>query len=248
MRVGAITCGKHTRDVRTRAIAFHLDIPLGIQVQIIGKQLGVRLVTDSQEESVNCYMPLLLIRQTFLEDQIRSLHLRFTGQSQRVVLEQDLNLRVVEHTLLHDFRRTQIGLANNHIHLLAQVSQIGRLFARCITAAYHGYSLAAIEEPVTRGASTHTTTAVLFLAGNTQPLGGSTGSNNHRVSLIERTVVRPHFLGRAGEIHFLDNSRYELRTETFCLATDIIHHLERFNAIRITGEVLHLGGDSQLSA
>ena len=171
MRVSAIAGSKHAGHIRARAVAFDLDESFGIQLQIISEQLGVRLMADSQEEAVDGYMPLFLVRQTFLVNQVCALNLRFAGQPQRVMLEQHLYLRVVKHALLHYLRCTEVRLTNNHIHLLAQIGQIGRLLAGSVTASYNSHGLAAIEEAVAGCARTHTASSILRFTRYAQPLG-----------------------------------------------------------------------------
>ena len=55
--------------------------------------------------------------------------------------------------------------------------------------------------------------------------------------------------GRKGiEFYLRYHTGNEGCTETFGLATHVVHHGEGFNAVGIAGEILHLGGGGQLAA
>ena len=73
-------------------------------------------------------------------------------ESQRVVLEQNLDILALHHALLHHLRSAQEGLAHNHVDLLAESGQIECILARGISAANDGYGLLAVEESVACGA------------------------------------------------------------------------------------------------
>ena len=121
------------------------------------------MMTDCQEEAVNSDMTHFLIRFTLAINQIGALYLTFTGQLKGVMLEKHLNLRVIEHALLHDLRCTQVRFANDHIHFLTKACQIVRLLACRITSTYYGYRFLAVEEPVASRTGTHASTAVRTL-------------------------------------------------------------------------------------
>ena len=59
--VGTVACREDTRDVRAGAVALHLDIALLIAVEIVGKEVGVGLVSDGEEEAVDLDMANLLL-------------------------------------------------------------------------------------------------------------------------------------------------------------------------------------------
>ena len=80
--------------------------------------LGIRSMTDSQEETVNCYIHLFFVRFTHPFYQMCTFDTVFTEKTDRVMLEQDRDIRSVQDTFLHDFGCTQIRFADNQIHLI----------------------------------------------------------------------------------------------------------------------------------
>ena len=100
-----------------------------------------------------------------------------------VVLVEYFDLLVVLNALAHNVRSTQIRLAYNHVHLLAQTCQVESLLASCITTAYNGNRTLAIEESVACGAGAHALTVILLLVVQTKILGTGTGCYDYCISL-----------------------------------------------------------------
>ena len=223
--VSTVACREDTRDVRAGAVALHLDIALLIAVEIVGKEVGVGLVSDGEEEAVNLYMANLLLGCAFLIDEVCSLHLWFARQAQCVVLEEDFYLGIGEHTLLHDLRRAEIRLADNHIHFLAEPCEIGCLLAGGVSAAHHGNGLVAIEEAVAGGTRRHATPFVLLLGGDAEELGTGARGDDNRLGFQLIAVVQPYLLGGGSEIHFGYHALDKLCAEALCLATEVVHQL-----------------------
>ena len=96
-------------------------------------------------------MAELFIGFAFAVDEVGTLHLSLTGEPQRVMLEEDLYLGVMEHALLHDIRRSEEGFTHDHIDFVAQPGEVVGLLASRVATADDRYGLLAIEEPVAGG-------------------------------------------------------------------------------------------------
>ena len=205
-------------------------------------------MTDSQEETVDGYMPHRFVRLAFAVHQVCSLYLAFTRQLQRIMLKKHLYLGIIEDALLHDLRSTKIGFANDHIDLLAEPRQIIGLFAGGVSAAYYRYRFLAIEETVACGASTHAAAFVRPLALNAEVFGTRARSNDHCIRFIFLRIFHPYFLRTDRKIYLCNDSGYEFCAEAFCLTAHVVHHRERLYAVRIARKILHLRRGRQLSA
>ena len=122
-------------------------------------------------DSISFNVTEFLVGFAFAVHKVCTLHLAFARELDRVMLEEHLDLGVVEHTLLHDLRRTQIGFAHDHIHLLAESAEVVGLLAGRVATAHYGHRLLAIEETVARSTGTDALTIVLALVVKAQILG-----------------------------------------------------------------------------
>ena len=77
------------------------------------------MMSYSEEETVDIDMTNLLIRFSFLVNEVYSLNLTFSGELERIMLEQHFNFWIVQYALLHDFRSSKIGFTNYHVHFFA---------------------------------------------------------------------------------------------------------------------------------
>ena len=190
----------------------------------------------------------LLVGFAFAIDQIGTLYFRFACQAESVMLKQDFYLWIVQHTLLHNLGRTQVGLADNHIYFFAEPCQIRCFFAGSVAPAHYCYRLVAVEKAVARSARRYAAPFVVLFGLYAEELGTCACSDDDGIGFVLRTVLKIHSLGRAGEINTGNNALYEAGAEPLCLTAHIVHHLERFHAVGVTGEILHFGGDHQLSS
>ena len=101
--VSYIACRKHSRKIGTGSTWNHLDETLFIQIDDTLEKIGVRLMTDSQEETINCDIKLLLVSLSHVANQMSTLHTIITKESEGIGLEKNLDVFLVLYTLLHDF-------------------------------------------------------------------------------------------------------------------------------------------------
>ena len=90
--------------------------------------------------------------------------------------------------------------------------------------------------------------AVSTLGLEPQVFGTGTGSDDNGIGLILLRIFHYHFFRRYRKIHFGDDSRDKLSTESLCLPTQVVHHLERLDSIGITRKIFDLCSSSQLSS
>ena len=120
-------------------------------------------MTDSQEETVNCYIHLFFVQFAHPFYQMCTFDTAFTEKTDRVMLEQDRDIRSVQDTFLHDFGCTQIRFADNQIHLFCQAGQIKCFFTSRITTAYNSHHFLTIEKTVASRTSRNTHSGIFLL-------------------------------------------------------------------------------------
>ena len=140
-------------------------------------------MADSEEESVYSYVVMSLVCLALALNEVCTLNAILAKETLGVMLVEYFDLVVVLNALAHNVRSTQIRLAYNHVHLLAQTCQIESLFTSSVATAYYGYSALAIEESVACGAGAHALTVVLLLVVQTKILGAGTCCYDYCISL-----------------------------------------------------------------
>ena len=140
-------------------------------------------MADSEEEAVDSDVVAFLVGLALALHEVSTLHAVLAEESESVVLVENLDLLVLLHALAHHVRCTQVRLAHNHVHLLAETSQIESLLARCVAAAHYGNGALAVEEAVACGTCAHALSVVLLLVVESEIFGTCSGSDDHGVSL-----------------------------------------------------------------
>ena len=102
MRVGTVAGGKHTGNIGAWCVALRLDVARLVQLQPLLENLGVRLMSDSQEETVDGQVVALFVCLAFSLDEVSTFDTVFSIESQRVVFIENLNLLIAFNALLHD--------------------------------------------------------------------------------------------------------------------------------------------------
>ena len=142
MGVLDVAGGEDPFDVGLRRTRLDLDVPLGVEFQLVAEKFRVGVVADGQKESrdVDRHLRAVVLTQQGSRDA------RFVAQHLGgVVLEQHLDVGGVEHPLLHRLRSAQVGLADDHVDLPAERRQVGCLLAGRVAAADHRHVLLAVE-------------------------------------------------------------------------------------------------------
>ena len=114
------------------------------------------------------------------------------------MLKEHLDLRIVEHALLHDLRGAQIGFAHNHIDFLAEPRQVVGFLAGRVTTADDSDRFLAIEETIAGSAGTHAAAFIRPLTLDAEIFRTCAGRNDYCVCFVEVCVFDPDLVGFAG--------------------------------------------------
>ena len=173
-----------------------------IHLYLTFEEVGVRSVTNSQEESVNSNIKVLLVLLALETNKMSPFNTVLTKETNRIGIVEYLNVVLLCHTLTHDFCSTEVWLAHNHIHLLCQAREVHRLFAGCVTTTNDCYNTLAIEESVASSTCTDTLTTVFLLIRQTQVLCTGTCRDDYSLCFnlvatlvfeVERTTTKVGF-------------------------------------------------------
>ena len=241
--------GKHSGHVRARGSALRDNISLLVRLHILLEHFRIRVVSDSQEETVDFNRFLCLIRLPLAVNQACPFnpHVR-AKQLQGIMLKKNLNIRRLEHPVLHGFGSTQVILADNQIHLIAQACQISSLLASRVATAHDSHILPAVKETVARRTCAHAHAPELFLRRQAQVFRRSPRRDNHRVRFNMLLPVHRHLQRMHGKINVRHNAKTDIRPETLRLLAQIFHQHRSRHSFRITGKILHFSRGRQLSA
>jgi hypothetical protein len=158
----------------------------------------------------------------------------------------EVDLVVVERSLLHDLGSAKLVAPVNHGDLLGETRQEQGLFHRGISSADHDQLLVPEEESVACGAGRHAVAEQPVLAGDAQHAGGGAGGHDHRMG-TELLVTGPDPERRRGEIDLGGCLVEHLRVEAGGLLLHELHELRAQDPFGEAGVVLHLGGQHQLA-
>ncbi|CQB90257.1 Uncharacterised protein [Chlamydia trachomatis] len=75
-------------------------------------------MSDSQEEAIDRYITLSLLRRALLVNKVSTLHAIVAKEPHRVVLKEHLYILPSEESLLHYLRGAQMILAHDQVDLL----------------------------------------------------------------------------------------------------------------------------------
>ena len=165
-----------------------------------------------------------------------------------VVLEEHLDVGGVEDALLHRLRGAQEGLADDHVDLAAQRSQIGGLLAGRVAAADHRDILLAVEDP------SHVAQALTPCPRNFVSEGSPRYLAVAPVEMMRLSPAAPFSpstsarKGSGREVDLRDRSRTQVGTEAFGLGPHPRHQFRAVDPFRESREVLDLGGRGELPA
>ena len=178
MRIGNISCRKNSGNFCTGTITFRDDITHFVRINVFFKYFSIRLMSDSQEETVDRQAITFFIRFTPTFHQVYTFYPIIAKQTNRIVFKKNFNLLVVHYSLLHNLRCTQKRFADNQIYFGCKSGKINSFFTRCITATDYSYNFLTIEKSVTSSASTYPHSGIFLLILQSQIFSSSSGSNN----------------------------------------------------------------------
>ena len=131
----ALSGGDYTKDLQT-----HIT---GTGIELMGARQ--QMIIAARAAGVQCFDTV------------------FTEKTDRVMLEQDRDIRSVQDTFLHDFGCTQIRFADNQIHLFCQAGQIKCFVTSRITTTYNSHHFLTIEKTVASRTSRNTHSGIFLL-------------------------------------------------------------------------------------
>ena len=154
----------------------------------------------------------------------------------------NLNLRVVEHAGLHDFRSAERIAAVHQVHLGCEGRQEQCLLQCGVAAADHCDFLVLEEEAIAGCAPGDAVTGESVFALDVELTDLRTGGHDDGLRQVNGAVCGVDLLHVAGEFDLLHVLVADVCTETLSLLADVLHQLGALDALNESGEVLHLGG------
>lgn len=101
--VGHIACCENTWNVGGGSTWHYFDEALLVEIYLSLEEVGVRLMSDSQEESVDADVKLLFVGFALVAHEMSTFYTVLAEEPQRIGFEQNLDVLLVLYTLLHDF-------------------------------------------------------------------------------------------------------------------------------------------------
>ena len=248
MRVGHISGSKHSGNFRTRTGTICNDITHFIRIQIILEYIRIRLMTDSQKETVDRQAVTFLIRFTPTFHKVYTFHSIVTVQTDSIVFKKKFNLLVIHHALLHNLRCTQERLTDNQIYFRCKSGKINRFFTSRITATDYGNHFLTIEETIAGSTSADTHSRIFLFVFQSQILSCCPGRDNQRLRFDFFFSVNRYFIRSLAQIRCSSNTETYICPKAARLCTQIFHQLRSADTFRITGEVFNIRSCRQLTA
>ena len=180
-------------------------------------------MADSQEETVNGHIITFFIRFTHTMYQMHPFHTVLSKQAYGIMFEQNFNLVMLHHTLLHNLGSAEIRFADNQINLGSQSGKVNGFFAGSISTPYNSYRFLAVEETITSGTSADTHPRIFLFILQSQILRSGTRSNNQRFSLNHLFVINCNLVRCFSKIGGSSDSITQICTKTFGLLPQVFH-------------------------
>src|SRR5690606_12102031 len=149
--------------------------------------------------------------------------------------------------VLQDFFCAQAVTTVNQCDMGSDIGQIQCFFNSRVAAADDCDRLVAVEETVTGGAGTDATAHKCLLGRQSQILGGSTGSNDQRITGV-LTAITLEVEGALLQIDLVDMVENDLGVKTLGVTAHTVHQLRTLHTIHICRPVINFGGGGQLAA
>ena len=181
MRVSYVTGSKHARDSSARCIPFGNNVAYFIGLHPWLEDFRVRLMSDSQEKSVNCNVITLFIGFSHTFYYVHAFYTVISIQSYCIMFEQYFDIRVVHYPFLHDFRSTEERLAYYQINLAGQTCQVDGFFAGSVSTSHYGYYFFTVEETVAGSAGANTHAGIFLFVFQSQIFGCGTGRDDNGI-------------------------------------------------------------------
>src|SRR5574344_1892734 len=103
MWIGYISCCIYSRDLGSGTVTFSDYITNFVSINVSFENIGVRFMTNSQEEPVDRKIIMLLVRLADTLHQMDSFYTVFSIKTGGIVFIENFYLRIIFNTFLHDF-------------------------------------------------------------------------------------------------------------------------------------------------
>ena len=217
---------------------------LGLVVELVEEERGVRVVADGDEEAVRLEIALLTGDRVLEADAGDRRVAEHLGDD---LVQHELDLLVRAGAVDHDRRRPELLTAVHEVDLAREARDEQRLLHRRVAATDDDDDLVAKE----RGIAGR---AVGDAAALQAPLGlepdlarGRARRDDHGLCAV-LVVADPDAERALREVDPRDVVGDELGAEPLRLATEVLHHRRAEDAVGVARVVLHVGRDHQLAA
>src|SRR5690606_5848806 len=159
--VGSVAGSEYAFDIRAGCTGYHLNVSRFVQVEVVGEDIRIGLVSDCEEESLDGDLADgagLIVDHTYAGDAavIAEHFLRFG-------VPVNLYVRCIEDTLLHNVRGAHFIASHEQVYLTAELCEVGRLFRGGVASTNDCHVFVAIEVTVAHRTCRHTTVGKLLL-------------------------------------------------------------------------------------
>ena len=236
--------GKDAVDVGTGRVSGCQKVAGVVHRELTFERCGVGVMTNGEEESFDVEVTLRPVGrrlQTNTRDLVGSMHIHHGG------VVQDLDLVVVEDTLLHDLARTERVASVNEVDLAREPREEGCLFHGRVSATDDGDRYILEEEAVAGGARADAMSPQTQLVRQTEIAGACTCCDDQRICLNLRTKTRLELVRAARQVGRHNLIELKRRTKALALRFHIVHEFWTHDALWKPREVVDLGGRGQLS-
>src|SRR5258706_8710177 len=209
--------GEHAGYRSLRRAGNREDVTVGVEIDLVDEQLGVRVVADRDEHAgdgdLTGRVGLDVAQQQTLDAAVAD-H-RFD-----LAVPAEFDLRVREGAVLHDLGGAQFLAPVHERHLVGETREERRFLDRGVAAADDRDLLTAEEEAIARRARRYTVTEQLAFGVESEHARLRSRRDDDGVSRVLR-VVYPDPLRVRGEIDAIGVGGYELRTEAHRLLAEL---------------------------
>lgn len=251
-----VTASEDTLNGSVASTGLSDDVTILIELNLVLDKAVGRVVANSIEQTVSLDN-LFLVVDSALDAKVghQTVGLVLTDNLGGNGVEANIALGVSKETLGHDLRGTELVTTNQDGDGATVFGQEHGLFSGGVTTTNDVQRLVAEDRhsAVADGAGTDTVLPVGLLTGQIQTTGVSASSDNHSIGGTDGFAtggivpLSPHFEGTLGEIQLGDSFSDNLGTEALRLLAHLLHQLLTADTVRETGEVLDIGGGSELA-
>ena len=204
--VSHITSGKDAFNIRVRAWRVHVEIAHIVHVELVLKNISVRLMPNSTEvpsDLFNAGLSGLAVTETNAGDAITVSEYLFNDR-----VPDELDLLILHRPLLHDLARTKRVAAMDYVDTRGELSEEVSFLHRGVSSANHHQLLVAEEETVAGRTGADATSEIFLLSWNPKILRGCAGRDDDAVGRVHGAIVLPDAERALCEIDALNHLRH----------------------------------------